>query len=51
MPKVKANNITINYEQQGSGEPLLLIQRLVYSLKVPAESQRLSAREAAKPLA
>ena len=25
MPKVKANNITINYEQQGSGEPLLLI--------------------------
>jgi pimeloyl-ACP methyl ester carboxylesterase len=25
MPKVKANNITLNYEQQGSGEPLLLI--------------------------
>ncbi len=25
MPKVKANGITINYEQQGSGEPLLLI--------------------------
>lgn len=25
MPKVKANKITINYEQQGSGEPLLLI--------------------------
>jgi len=25
MPKVKANNITLNYEQQGSGEPLILI--------------------------
>ncbi len=25
MPKVKANGITINYEQQGAGEPLLLI--------------------------
>jgi 3-oxoadipate enol-lactonase len=25
MPKVKANNITLNYEQQGNGEPLLLI--------------------------
>jgi 3-oxoadipate enol-lactonase len=25
MPKVKANNLTINYEQQGSGEPLILI--------------------------
>ena len=25
MPKVKANNITINYEQQGTGEPLILI--------------------------
>ncbi len=25
MPKVKANNITMNYEQQGSGEPLILI--------------------------
>ena len=25
MPKVKANGITINYEQQGSGEPLILI--------------------------
>jgi pimeloyl-ACP methyl ester carboxylesterase len=28
MPKVKANNITINYEQQGSGEPLILIPYL-----------------------
>ena len=25
MPKVKASNITLNYEQQGSGEPLILI--------------------------
>jgi pimeloyl-ACP methyl ester carboxylesterase len=28
MPKIKANNITINYEQQGSGEPLILIPYL-----------------------
>jgi 3-oxoadipate enol-lactonase len=28
MPKVKANQITINYEQQGAGEPLLLIPYL-----------------------
>ena len=28
MPKVRANNITINYEQQGTGEPLLLISYL-----------------------
>ena len=28
MPKVKANNITLNYEQQGSGEPLILIPYL-----------------------
>lgn len=25
MPKVKANNMTMNYEKQGGGEPLLLI--------------------------
>src|ERR1700747_2681689 len=25
MPKVKANNITMSYDQQGSGEPLLLL--------------------------
>jgi 3-oxoadipate enol-lactonase len=25
MPKVKANKLTLNYEQQGSGEPLILI--------------------------
>ena len=28
MPKVKANSITINYELQGSGEPLILIPYL-----------------------
>lgn len=28
MPKVKANGITLNYEQQGSGEPLILIPYL-----------------------
>jgi pimeloyl-ACP methyl ester carboxylesterase len=28
MPKVKANDITINYEQQGDGEPLILIPYL-----------------------
>lgn len=28
MPKIKANNISINYEQQGAGEPLLLIPYL-----------------------
>src|ERR1700758_2027702 len=25
MPKAQANNITINYDQQGTGEPLILI--------------------------
>jgi pimeloyl-ACP methyl ester carboxylesterase len=25
MPKVKANNITMNYDEQGTGEPLILI--------------------------
>ena len=28
MPKVQANGITLNYEQQGSGEPLILIPYL-----------------------
>jgi len=28
MPKVRANNITMNYDQQGSGEPLVLIPYL-----------------------
>lgn len=28
MPKIRANGVTINYEQQGSGEPLVLIPYL-----------------------
>ena len=28
MPKAKANNLTLNYEQQGSGEPVILIPYL-----------------------
>lgn len=28
MPKIQANNITMNYDQQGSGEPLVLIPYL-----------------------
>jgi pimeloyl-ACP methyl ester carboxylesterase len=28
MPKVRAKNVTLNYEQQGSGEPLILIPYL-----------------------
>jgi pimeloyl-ACP methyl ester carboxylesterase len=28
MPKVKANHLTMNYEQQGAGEPLILIPYL-----------------------
>src|ERR1700756_2205344 len=28
MPKLAANNITMNYEQQGTGEPLVLIPYL-----------------------
>lgn len=28
MPKVKANGVTINYEQQGAGEPMILIPYL-----------------------
>ena len=40
MPKVKANGITLNYDQQGSGEPLILIPYLsadnaCYAFQVP----------------
>src|SRR5262245_34101337 len=28
MPKIRANNITLNYDRQGSGEPLILIPYL-----------------------
>ena len=36
MPKVRANNITINYEQQGSGEPLVRFVHDVFSALAPA---------------
>src|SRR5271166_4892473 len=40
MPKVKVNDITMNYEQQGAGEPLVLIPYLAadnacYAFQVP----------------
>ena len=40
MPKIRAGNITINYDQQGSGEPLVLIPYLsadhaCYAYQVP----------------
>ena len=40
MPKVKAGNLTLNYEQQGAGEPLILIPYLTadhacYAFQVP----------------
>ena len=40
MPKVVANNITMNYDQQGTGEPLILIPYLAadhacYAFQVP----------------
>jgi hypothetical protein len=28
MPKVKANHLTVNHDQQGSGDPLVLIPHL-----------------------
>ena len=28
MPKVRVNDISMNYEQQGAGEPLILIPYL-----------------------
>jgi len=28
MPKIQVNEITINYDQQGTGEPLILIPYL-----------------------
>ena len=40
MPKVKVNDININYDQQGSGEPIVLIPYLAadhacYAFQVP----------------
>lgn len=28
MPKIRANNVTLNYDHQGTGEPLILIPYL-----------------------
>lgn len=44
MPKVQANGITLNYDQQGSGEPLILIPYLsadnaCYAFQVPEYSK------------
>jgi 3-oxoadipate enol-lactonase len=44
MPKIKANGITLNYDQQGSGEPLILIPFLTadntcYAFQVAEYSQ------------
>ena len=44
MPKVRANNISINYEQKGSGEPLILIpflsaEHACYDFQVPEYSK------------
>ena len=44
MPKIRAGNVTLNYEQQGSGQPLILIPYLAadhacYAFQVAAYSQ------------
>jgi 3-oxoadipate enol-lactonase len=44
MPKIRAGNITLNYDQQGSGEPLVLIPYLAadyacYAFQVPDYSK------------
>ena len=44
MPKVRAGNVTLNYEQQGGGPPLILIPYLAadhacYAFQVQAYSQ------------
>ncbi len=45
MPKVRANNITINYDQQGTGDPLILIPYLAadhacYAFQTPDYAKR-----------
>jgi pimeloyl-ACP methyl ester carboxylesterase len=47
MPTVRAGNIVLNYDQQGSGEPLILIPYLAadhacYALQVAEYSQHFS---------
>jgi pimeloyl-ACP methyl ester carboxylesterase len=44
MPKIQVGNITMNYDQQGSGEPLVLIPYLAadyacYAFQVPDYSK------------
>lgn len=44
MPKIKVNNVTMNYEQAGNGEPLILIPYLAadhacYAFQVPEYSK------------
>jgi pimeloyl-ACP methyl ester carboxylesterase len=45
MPKVRANNISINYDQQGTGDPLILIPYLAadhacYAFQIPDYAKR-----------
>jgi pimeloyl-ACP methyl ester carboxylesterase len=45
MPKVRANNIIINYDQQGTGDPLILIPYLAadhacYAFQIPEYAKR-----------
>src|SRR5215468_8820630 len=45
MPKVRANNISINYDQQGAGDPLILIPYLAadhacYAFQIPDYAKR-----------
>jgi len=47
MPNVKVNNLTMHYEQQGTGEPLLLIPFLAadnacYAFQVADYAKRLN---------
>ena len=47
MPRVRANNITMNYDQQGTGEPLILIPYLAadcacYAFQVADYAKRFS---------
>jgi pimeloyl-ACP methyl ester carboxylesterase len=47
MPKVKAGNLTLNYEQQGAGDPVILIPYLTadhacYAFQVAEYSKHLT---------
>src|SRR5437870_13834976 len=50
MPKIQAGNITMNYDQQGSGEPLVLIPYLAadyacYAFQVARSEERRVGKE------